>query len=78
MRKAAIDIGLKLQGFSATAYRFFLYIIENYDLKNTGKMAKATYPLICLRTARNDLEKQGYNTEALDLEIKKAEMFLQC
>jgi hypothetical protein len=77
IKKAAIDLGLKLQGFSAFAYRFSLYIIENEDRNRTKELAKACYPLVCLRTARNDLAKQGLDVSWLDSGIKKTEEFLQ-
>lgn len=77
IKKAAIDLGLKLQGFSAFAYKLCLYIVENEDRSRTTQLAKAAYPLICLRASRNDLAKLGYDVSGLDLEYKKVEEFLQ-
>jgi hypothetical protein len=77
VKKAAIDLGMKLQRFSALSYKIFLYINQNEGLSSTKELANAAYPMVCLRTARNDLAKQGHDIAGLDLEIKKAEEFLQ-
>ena len=76
VKKAAVDAGLKLQGLSKLAFKLVLYFRENVDAKETNKLAQMCFPLACLRTARNDLAKQGHDTSGLDLEIAKAEEFL--
>jgi hypothetical protein len=80
-KKGAIDLGLKLQKFTASSLRLLIYFKENVPgLNNSLKLTDMCYPLICLKAARNDLEKQGYPQESLatiDHVISNVEEFME-
>ena len=80
IRVKAVNLGLKLQIFVKGIQAFGLYIQENFGPKDTAKLSKEIYPIVCLKAARNDLAKQGCPAETtakLDQVISEAEEFLE-